>query len=71
MLKNPPELTIATCRSPSGGAHKLMRVQQESKASVEKLRKLEEEMLVMERLRDGENMFNRAVDAEMKLLGTK
>ena len=49
----------------------MMRVQQESKASVEKLRKLEEEMLVMERLGDGENMFNRAVDAEMKLLGTK
>ena len=49
----------------------MMRVQQESKASVEKLRKLEEEMLVMERLEDGENMFNRAVDAEMKLLGTK
>ena len=49
----------------------MMRVQQESKASVEKLRKLEEEMLVMERLEDGENMFNRAVDAEMMLYGTK
>ena len=49
----------------------MMSVQQESKASVEKLRKLEEEMLVMERARDGENMFNRAVDAEMKLHGPK
>ena len=49
----------------------MMFAQQESKASVEMLRKLEEEMLVMERLEDGENMFNRAVDAEMKLHRTK
>ena len=44
-----------------------MCAQQESKATMEKLRMLEEEMLVMERTGDGDNMFNRAVKEEMKL----
>ena len=43
-----------------------MIAQQESKAAVEKLRKLEEELLVEEGM-DGTNMFNKAVDEEMKL----
>jgi len=51
--------------------HRLMCAQQESKASVEKLRKLEEELLEVERASDGTNMFNRAVDEEIKLHETK
>ena len=43
-----------------------MIAQQESKAAVEKLRKLEEELLVGE-VMDGTNMFNKAVDEEMML----
>ena len=43
-----------------------MIAQQESKAAVEKLRKLEEVLLVGE-VMDGTNMFNKAVDEEMKL----
>ena len=60
-------MSTAIPRSPSGKAHKLMCAQQESKATVEKLRKLEEEMMVMKRTGDGDNMFNRAVKEEMKL----
>ena len=45
----------------------MMCAQQESKATVEKLRKLEEEMLVVKRTGDADNMFNRAVEEEMKL----
>ena len=48
-----------------------MCAQQESKASVEKLRKLEEELLEVEGASDGTNMFNRAVDEEIKLHETK
>ena len=48
-----------------------MCAQQESKATVEKLRKLEEEMMVMKMTGDGDNMFNRAVEEEMKLHETK
>ena len=59
--------TFTIPRSSSGGApHRLMIAQQESKAAVEKLRKLEEELLVEEGM-DGTNMFNKAVDEEMKL----
>ena len=64
-------MSTAIPRSPSGDAHKLMCAQQESKATVEKLRKLEEEMMVMKRTGDGDNMFNRAVKEEMKLHETK
>jgi len=66
------QLVTDSTKSPSaGGAHKLMCAQQESKATVEKLRKLEEEMLVMKRTGDANNMFNRAVEEEMKLHETK
>jgi len=61
------QLVTESTKSPSGKAHKLMCAQQESKATMEKLRMLEEEMLVMERTGDGDNMFNRAVKEEMKL----
>ena len=51
--------------------HRLMCAQKESKASVEMLRKLEEQMLVMDGARDGINMFNRAVDEEIQLHETE
>ena len=59
----------STLRSgPEGGAHKLMIGQKKSKASLGKLRELEDKFLAMEMVAGQDtNLFNEAVNEEMKL----
>ena len=53
---------------PEGGAHKLMVAQKKSKVSMEKIKELEDKLLVVEMVVSQDiNIFNEAVNEEMKL----
>jgi len=61
-------VTDFTKSGPEGGAHKLMIGQKKSKASLGKLRELEDKFLAMEMVAGQDtNLFNEAVNEEMKL----
>jgi len=61
-------VTDNTKSGPEGGAHKLMVAQKKSKVSMEKIKELEDKLLVVEMVVSQDiNIFNEAVNEEMKL----